>query len=84
MVFSATFNNISAISCRSVLLADETGVPRKSWNNLTIAIEIFTGKKQSLFRNLINIVTIATEIIIVKKLTSHHCACAIHCISNSK
>ena len=28
--------------------------------------------------------TIATEIIIVKKLTSHHCACAIHCISNSK
>ena len=30
MVFSATFNNISAISCRSVLLADETGVPREN------------------------------------------------------
>jgi hypothetical protein len=26
MVFSATFNNISAISWRSVLLVDETGV----------------------------------------------------------
>jgi len=26
MVFNATFNNISAISCRSVLLAEETGV----------------------------------------------------------
>jgi hypothetical protein len=27
MVFNATFNNISAISWRSVLLAEETGVP---------------------------------------------------------
>jgi hypothetical protein len=27
MVFNATFNNISVISWRSVLLADETGVP---------------------------------------------------------
>jgi hypothetical protein len=26
MVFNATFNNISAISCRSVLLVEETGV----------------------------------------------------------
>ena len=29
MVFNATFNNISAISLRSVLLVEETGVPRK-------------------------------------------------------
>ena len=29
MVFNATFNNISAISWRSVLLVEETGVPRK-------------------------------------------------------
>jgi len=27
IVFSATFNNISAISSRSVLLVEETGVP---------------------------------------------------------
>jgi len=27
MEFNATFNNISAISCRLVLLVEETGVP---------------------------------------------------------
>jgi len=27
MVFNATFNNISAISCWSVLLVEETGLP---------------------------------------------------------
>jgi hypothetical protein len=27
MVFTATFNNISAISWRSVLLVEETGIP---------------------------------------------------------
>jgi len=27
MVFNATFNNISVISCRSVLLVEETGIP---------------------------------------------------------
>jgi hypothetical protein len=30
MVFNATFNNISAISWRSVLLVEETGVPGKT------------------------------------------------------
>ena len=29
MVFKATFNNFSAISWRSVLLVEETGVPRE-------------------------------------------------------
>jgi hypothetical protein len=29
MVFNATFNNISVISWRSVLLVEETGVPKK-------------------------------------------------------
>ena len=29
MLFNATFNNISVISWRSVLLVDETGVPRE-------------------------------------------------------
>jgi hypothetical protein len=33
MVFNATFNNISAISRQSVLLVDETRVPRENnWN----------------------------------------------------
>jgi hypothetical protein len=27
MVFNATFNNISVISCQSVLLVEEAGVP---------------------------------------------------------
>ena len=30
MVFNATFNNISVISLRSVLLVEETGVPREN------------------------------------------------------
>ena len=30
MVFNATFNNISVISWRSVLLMEETGVPREN------------------------------------------------------
>ena len=30
MVFNTTFNNISVISWRSVLLAEETGVPREN------------------------------------------------------
>ena len=31
MVFNATFNNISVISWRSVLLVEETGVPGKNY-----------------------------------------------------
>jgi hypothetical protein len=30
MVFNSTFNNISVISWRSVLLLEETGVPREN------------------------------------------------------
>jgi hypothetical protein len=30
MVFNATFNNISSISCPSVLLMVETGVPKEN------------------------------------------------------
>ena len=32
MVFNATFNNISVISWRSVLLVEETGIPEKTTN----------------------------------------------------
>ena len=35
MVFNATFNNISAISCRSVLLVEETGVPGEKTTDLS-------------------------------------------------
>jgi hypothetical protein len=43
MVFNAIFNNISAISSRSVLFVEETGVPRENhrpvyiihWQNLS-------------------------------------------------
>jgi len=30
MVFNATFNNISAISCLSVFLVEKTGVPKEN------------------------------------------------------
>jgi hypothetical protein len=33
MVFNATFNNISAISCRSVLLVEETRVPLENYRH---------------------------------------------------
>jgi len=36
MVFNVTFNNISAISWQSVLLVEETGVPRE--NHRPVAI----------------------------------------------
>jgi hypothetical protein len=48
MVFNATFNNISVISWRSVLLMEETGVPgenqkkgyiRDSWDFIRNTIE---------------------------------------------
>jgi len=36
MVFNVTFNNISAIPWRSVLLMEETGVPRENhWQTLS-------------------------------------------------
>ena len=36
MVFDATFNNISVISWRSVLLMDETGVHRENHRPVTV------------------------------------------------
>ena len=35
MVFNANFNNISVISCRSVLLVEETGVPGENHRPVT-------------------------------------------------
>ena len=35
MVFKTTFNNISVISWRSVLLVEETGVPGENHKSLT-------------------------------------------------
>jgi len=36
MVFNAPFNNISVVSCLSVLLVEETGVPRTNWHGQTL------------------------------------------------
>jgi hypothetical protein len=47
MVFNATFNNISAISWRSVLLVDETGVPGE--NNRPVA-----SNRQTLSHNVVS------------------------------
>jgi hypothetical protein len=42
MEFNATFNNISVISWRSVLLVEETGVPRENHRfTTTYAISAF-------------------------------------------
>jgi hypothetical protein len=52
MVFNATFNNISAISWRSVLLVEEIGVPstcRKSLTNLSHNVVSSTRSSNSQF-----------------------------------
>jgi len=46
MVFNAPINNISVISCRSVLLVEETGVTRE--NNRTAA-----SRRQTLSHNVV-------------------------------
>jgi hypothetical protein len=46
MVFKATFNNISAISCRSVLLVKETGVAEEN-TNLKVALNTINQHKSA-------------------------------------
>ena len=41
MVFNATFNNISVISWRSVLLVEETGVPEKTTDLSQVTGELY-------------------------------------------
>jgi hypothetical protein len=48
MVFNATFNNISVISWRSVLLMEETGVPGE--NHLPVA-----SRQQTLSHNVVHL-----------------------------
>jgi hypothetical protein len=43
MVFNATFNNISVISWRSVLLVEETGGPRENHRPVTSHIMLYTS-----------------------------------------
>jgi len=43
MVFNATFNNISVISWRSVLLVEEIGVPGENHQPATIVITYSTN-----------------------------------------
>ena len=48
MMFKATFNKSSVISLRSVLLVEETGVPREKHRSVAnhYKIDIFLVKKQ--------------------------------------
>ena len=41
MVFNATFNNISIISWWSVLLVEETGVPRENHRPVTVTDKLY-------------------------------------------
>jgi hypothetical protein len=51
MVFNATFNTISVISCRSVLLVEETGVAGE--NHRPVANHLpFKGKMHHLVINI--------------------------------
>ena len=47
MVFNATFNNISVILWRSVLMADETGVPGENH-------QLATSHRQTLSHNVVS------------------------------
>jgi hypothetical protein len=44
MVFNTTFNNISVISWRSVLLVKETRVTAESHKTLTLSHNVIVGK----------------------------------------
>ena len=41
MVFNATFNNISVVSWRSVLLMEKTGLPRKTTNLMQVTDKLY-------------------------------------------
>jgi hypothetical protein len=41
MVFNVTFNNISVILCRSVLLVEETGVPGENHNLPQVTYKLY-------------------------------------------
>jgi hypothetical protein len=43
MVFDATFNNISVLSWRPVLLVEETGVPGKNHQSATSLNDLIQG-----------------------------------------
>jgi hypothetical protein len=43
MVFDATFNNISVLSWRPVLLVEETGVPGENLNLPQVTDKLFWG-----------------------------------------
>ena len=51
MVFNATFNNISVISWRSVLLMEETGVPGENHRPVT-------SHRQTLSHNVVHLALI--------------------------
>ena len=77
MVFNATFNNISAISCRSVLLVEETGVPGNNhrpaashWQILSHIVVSSTPRQWAEFE-LTTFVVIDTDCTCSCKFTYH-------------
>jgi hypothetical protein len=51
MVFNATFNNISVISWRSVLLVEDTGAPRENHRPVAKDWQTSSHKVSSTFRH---------------------------------
>ena len=54
-MFNITFNNITVISCRSVLLVKETGVPGENHRPVATHWQILSHKKSWLARNQCNV-----------------------------
>ena len=55
LVLNATFNNISAISWRSVLLVEETGVPRENHSHCPTVKYKNRRKEQNLYAKYIRV-----------------------------
>ena len=64
MVLNATFNNISAISWRSVLLVEETGVPGENHSHCPTVKYKNRRKEQNLYAKYIRIVKLHILILV--------------------
>ena len=75
MVFNATFNNISAISWRSVLLMEETGVPGENHRPVASHLQTLSHNVGSRagFELTATLVVIGTDCIVqnVLKILKH-------------
>jgi hypothetical protein len=72
MVFNATFNNTSAISWRSVVLLEETGIPGENYRRVTIHRQTLSKKMLHREFELTTLVVIVTECTVSCKSNHHH------------